>query len=73
MWKDFEVTIRDENGDPIWKEFEVTLRDESGDPHIDGDGKPLKIIALLVPRVLLTKSDERGEMKRAVVVVLMKN
>ena len=62
------MIIRDNNSDLIWKEFEVTLWDENGDPHVDGDGKPLKIIAPppkdSVSRVLR----ERGEVKRARVV-----
>ena len=61
--------------DPIWKEFEVTLQDENGDPRVDDDGNPIKVIAPppqdLVSRVFLTKPDERGEVKRARVVELI--
>ena len=61
--------------DPIWKEFEVTLQDENGDPRIDDEGNPIKVIAPppqdLLSRVFLTKPDERGEVKRARVVELI--
>jgi hypothetical protein len=61
----------------IWKEFEVTLKDGNGNVELGPDGKPMIAIAPppsdLCGRVFLTKPDERGEVKRARVVELIKD
>jgi hypothetical protein len=66
-----------ENENPIWKEFEVTLQDRNGNVKMGPDGKPMIAIAPppsdLCGRVFLTKPDKRGEVKRARVVELMKD
>jgi hypothetical protein len=73
------VYLRDngENENPIWKEFEVTLQDGNGNVRLGPDGKPMIAIAPLPSdlcgRVFLTKPDERGEVKRARVVELIKD
>jgi hypothetical protein len=65
------------NNDPRWKEFEVTLQDGNGNIKFGPDGKPMIAIAPplsdLCGHVFLTKPDERGEVKRARVVELMKD
>jgi hypothetical protein len=73
------VYLRDngENENPIWKEFEVTLQDGNGNVKMGAYGKP--IIAIAPPPsdlcgcVFLTKPGERGEVKRARVVELIKD
>jgi hypothetical protein len=66
-----------ENDNPIWKEFEVTLKDGNGNVKLGPDGKPMIAISPppsdLCGRVFLTKPDERGEVKRARVVELIKD
>jgi hypothetical protein len=66
-----------ENENPIWKEFEVTLQDGNGNVKLGPDGNPMIAIAPppsdLCGRVFLTKPDERGEVKKARVVELIKD
>jgi hypothetical protein len=66
-----------ENENLIWKEFEVTLKDGNGNVKLGPDGKPMIAISPppsdLCGRVFLTKPDERGEVKRARVVELIKD
>jgi hypothetical protein len=66
-----------ENENPIWKEFEVTLKDGNGNVKLGPDGKTMIAIAPppsdLCGRVFLTKPDKRGEVKRARVVELIKD
>jgi hypothetical protein len=66
-----------ENENPIWKEFEVTLKDGNGMVKLGPDGKPMIAISPppsdLCGRVFLTKPVERGEVKRARVVELIKD
>jgi hypothetical protein len=66
-----------ENENPIWKEFEVTLKDGNGNVKLGPDGKPMIAISPppsdLIGRVFLTKPDERGEVNRARVVELIKD
>jgi hypothetical protein len=61
-----------ENENPIWKEFEVTLKDGNGNMKLGPDGKPMIAISPppsdLCGRVFLTKPDKRGEVKRARVI-----
>jgi hypothetical protein len=73
------VYLRDngENENPIWKEFEVTLQDGNGNVRLGPDRKTMIAIAPppsdLCGRFFLTKPDERGEVKRARVVELIKD
>jgi hypothetical protein len=73
------VHLRDngENENPIWKEFEVTFQDRSGNVRLGPDGNSMVAIAPppsdLCGRVFLAKPDERGEVKRARVVELIKD
>jgi hypothetical protein len=73
------VYLRDneENENPMWKEFEVTLKDGNGNVKLGPDGKPMIAIAPpasnLCGRVFLSKPNERGEVKRARVVELIKD
>jgi hypothetical protein len=57
------------NENPIWKEFEVTLKDRNGNVKLGSDGKPMIAISPppsdLVGRVFLTKPDKRGKVNRA--------
>ena len=50
---------------PAWKEFEVPLLDENGEPRMDDDGNPIRFIAKdptsLHSATFLTKPDEHGE------------
>jgi hypothetical protein len=66
-----------ENENPIWKEFEVTLKDGNGNVKLGPDGKPMIAISPppsdLIGRVFLTKPDERGEVNQARVVELIKD
>jgi hypothetical protein len=73
------VYLRDngENKNPIWKEFEATLQDGNGNVKMGPDGKPMIAIAPppsdLCGCIFITKPDERGEVKRARVVELIKD
>jgi hypothetical protein len=62
----------EENENPIWKEFEVTLKDGNGNVKLGPDGKPMIAISPppsdICGRVFLTKPAERGEVKQAQVV-----
>jgi hypothetical protein len=61
---------------PPWTQFEVTLKDENGNHRLDSKGDPITVIAPppseLQGRVFLTKPDERGDIKCARVVEIMK-
>jgi hypothetical protein len=68
-WTQFEVTLKDENGNPgpmapPWTQFEVTLKDKNGNPRLDSKGNPITVIAPLPSelqvRVFLTKTEEHG-------------
>jgi hypothetical protein len=54
-----------ENENPIWKEFEVTLIDGNGNVKLGPDGKPMIAISPppsdLCGRVFLTNPDETGK------------
>jgi hypothetical protein len=57
--------------------FEVTLQDGNGNVKLGPDGKPMIAIAptpsAFCGHAFLTKPDERGEVKRARVVELIKD
>jgi hypothetical protein len=73
------IYLRDngENENPIWKRFEVTLQEGNGNVKLGPDGKPMIAIAPppsdLCGRVFLTKPDDRGEVKRARALELIKD
>lgn len=59
----------------LWKEFEIPLLDEIGEPCLDNDGESIIIIAndpkSLHSTIFLTKPDKYGEQRRAHVVELI--
>jgi hypothetical protein len=61
---------------PPWTQFEVTLKDENGNPRLYSKGDPITVIAPppseLQGRVFLTKPEEHGDIKHARVVEIMK-
>jgi hypothetical protein len=61
---------------PPWTQFEVTLKDENGNPILYSKGDPITVIAPppseLQGRLFLTKPEEHGDIKRAHVVEIMK-
>ena len=59
----------------IWKEFEIQLLDEDGNPRVDENGEPIMAVAMnpldIETRVFLTKPDIHGNVKRARVVEMI--
>ena len=66
------VYLRDdgETTTHVWKQYEFILCDKLGEPRHDLEGNPTVVIGMPLED-LLTKPDERGNMKRARIIELI--